>query len=211
MEPAGCSYNALMIDVYGNTVSKVHPGSHVAVFGCGPIGLLNIALAKAQGAGAIIAFDKVRSKVDLALKMGATDTFVADESVGKNFLNATGGQKANVVMEASGNPEAMVSALSLIAPRGVLLLQGRMSVPQIPLDPNFLVSEAISVIGVRGHAGYRIFEDLINWFSESSIDFDDLIHSKKFSFFEVMEAVKLAKTQPGKVLCINPKYAKRLN
>lgn len=210
LEPAGCSYNAIMIDPQGNTVSKVLPGSHVVVFGCGPIGLLNIALAKAQGAGSIVAFDLVPAKVELALKIGATAAFVVDGALETNYLRATNGQKANVVLEASGSPQAMESALSLVAPRGVILLQGRMPTSVISIDPNFLVSEAISIIGVRGHAGYRIFEDLINWFSENPFDFEELFHQKRFSFFQAKEAIDLAKTQPGKVLCVNPKYIKKL-
>lgn len=207
LEPAGCSYNAIMIDVHGNTVSKILPGSHVVIFGCGPIGLLNVALAKAQGAASIVAFDLVPSKVELAKKMGATDAFVVDEFFEKNYLKTTGGHKANLVIEASGSAAAMESALALIGPRGVLLVQGRMAVPQISIDPNFLVSEAISIIGVRGHAGYRIFEDLIQWFSESTGELEEIFFPKLFSFFEATEAIELAKTEPGKVLCINPKYA----
>ncbi len=46
-------------------------GSSVAVLGCGPIGLLVIAVLRDSGAGTIIATDLVDSRLEMAQHMGA--------------------------------------------------------------------------------------------------------------------------------------------
>jgi alcohol dehydrogenase len=57
--------------------AQVMPGSSVAVFGMGGVGLSAVMGAKAAGAGPIIAVDKLEAKLDLARKCGATHTINA--------------------------------------------------------------------------------------------------------------------------------------
>ena len=51
----------------------VQPGSSVAIYGAGSLGLSAVMAAKVAGAGQIIAVDRHRSRLDLAAKYGATD------------------------------------------------------------------------------------------------------------------------------------------
>jgi len=53
--------------------ARIEPGSTVAVFGCGGVGLAAIQGARIAGARRIIAVDKFPSKLELAKKLGATD------------------------------------------------------------------------------------------------------------------------------------------
>ena len=48
----------------------------IAVFGCGPVGLLCMAVAKALGASRIIAVDIVPARLEFAKEYAATDTYV---------------------------------------------------------------------------------------------------------------------------------------
>jgi len=57
--------------------AKVPPGSTVAVFGCGGIGLSAVNGAAIAGADRIIAIDMISSKLDVAKQMGATDVINA--------------------------------------------------------------------------------------------------------------------------------------
>ena len=54
--------------------ARVEPGSSVAVIGCGGIGLAALQGARIAGAGRIVAVDRVPWKLELARKLGATDT-----------------------------------------------------------------------------------------------------------------------------------------
>ena len=56
----------------GHADMKFEPGSDVAVFGCGPVGLGAIQAGRVFGAGQVIAIDPIRYRREFALKMGAT-------------------------------------------------------------------------------------------------------------------------------------------
>src|SRR5438552_9843411 len=60
--------------------AQVRPGTSVAVFGCGGIGLNVIQGAKLAGARQIIGVDRVESKLRLAKTFGATETVNASDS-----------------------------------------------------------------------------------------------------------------------------------
>ena len=71
----GCS----VVTGYGAVVhtAKVEPGSSVAIFGAGGIGLATINAAQIAGAARIVAVDKDPFKLELAKKFGATDVIDA--------------------------------------------------------------------------------------------------------------------------------------
>ena len=97
--------------------SKLKPGESVAVIGAGGIGLSAVNAAKIAGAGIIIAIDPVASKRDLALKMGATHVYDAnDGNVAKQIIAATNGG-VHYSIEAVGRPETAELAWT-IARRG---------------------------------------------------------------------------------------------
>ncbi len=71
--------------------AKVTPGSTVAVFGCGGVGLCVIQGARLAGADRIIAVDLADNKLELAQKFGATDT-----------VNASSGEPVSKIQELTG-------------------------------------------------------------------------------------------------------------
>lgn len=56
---------------FGADIANIHPGSTVAVFGCGPVGQFVIASAKLMGAGRVFAVDCVPSRLEMARAQGA--------------------------------------------------------------------------------------------------------------------------------------------
>lgn len=50
-------------------MADIHPGDAVAVFGCGPVGMLAIACAQHLGAGRVFAIDQVPSRLEMARKL----------------------------------------------------------------------------------------------------------------------------------------------
>jgi len=63
--------------------TKVEPGSSVAVFGLGAVGLAVIQAAKSAGARRIFAIDTNSKKFEMARKLGATDCVNPTEHKGK--------------------------------------------------------------------------------------------------------------------------------
>jgi D-xylulose reductase len=71
-----CQIEPLSVAVHSVlTQAKLQPTQSIVVFGCGPVGLLCMAVAKAIGASRIIAVDVMQNRLDFAKSYAATDVF----------------------------------------------------------------------------------------------------------------------------------------
>ena len=90
---------------------EVGAGDSVAVFGCGGVGDAAIAGARLAGAATIIAVDLDPRKLELAKEFGATHTVDASAGDPVAAIQAlTGGNGADVCIEAVGNPKVFEQA-----------------------------------------------------------------------------------------------------
>lgn len=92
------------------------PGSTLAVFGCGGIGLCAIKGAQIAGCSSIIAIDLLPAKLEAAVAMGATHCICAAEQDPLEALKKLG--PLDFAIEASGHPTAMQQALAAVRPQG---------------------------------------------------------------------------------------------
>src|SRR3954463_13625225 len=92
-------------------VAKVEPGSTVAVFGAGLVGLGAVAGARLAGAERIICVDLDEGRLEAARHHGATDTFIGGEDAVQRILDMTGGFGADYTFEATGNVKVMRQAV----------------------------------------------------------------------------------------------------
>jgi S-(hydroxymethyl)glutathione dehydrogenase/alcohol dehydrogenase len=91
--------------------AKVTPGSTVAVFGCGGVGLSVIQGARLAGADKIVAVDLSENKLAMAEKFGATATINADKVNPVEALKEmTGGMGVDFAFEAIGIPSVVEQA-----------------------------------------------------------------------------------------------------
>ncbi|QFG77052.1 hypothetical protein DMB90_24645 [Raoultella planticola] len=99
-------------------------GCRVAVVGCGTIGLLAVQWAQVCGAGEVFAFDTDRKKLDIAKETGARDVFsVEDEGYLSRFHELTESSGVDIVIESSGHPAGIASAMLLAAKGGAVVLR----------------------------------------------------------------------------------------
>lgn len=70
MEPLSVAVHAV------SNLAQLRANQTIAIFGCGPVGLLCMAVAKALGASRIIAVDIVPSRVEFAVSYAATEGFL---------------------------------------------------------------------------------------------------------------------------------------
>jgi len=91
--------------------AQVEPGSTVAVFGCGLVGLGAVAGARLQGAERIVAIDLSADRLEMARHHGATDTMVAGDAVVDQIREMTGGYGADYTFEATGLVRVMQQAV----------------------------------------------------------------------------------------------------
>ncbi len=105
--------------------AKVPPGSTVAVFGCGGIGLNVIQGARLVSASRIIAIDTHGSKAAHALKQGATDFIDASQSDPVQAVrDLTGGAGVDFSFEAIGNASVIEQAFDATKKGGTCVVAG---------------------------------------------------------------------------------------
>lgn len=109
----------ILTTAYG-AVRNAHlePGETLAVIGCGPVGIMAIQSAFAQGAGRVIAIDLVPSRVALAEHLGAIGVDSRESNPLRRVLEITDGEGADVVIEAVGGPKTILLAFELVRPGG---------------------------------------------------------------------------------------------
>lgn len=151
---------AAILDPLGNAVHTVLAGEiaglSVAITGCGPVGLLAIAVAKACGAHPIFASEPHPYRQRLAEKMGATVVIDPSKSdPAAQVLAATNGIGTDVVLEMSGDPAAVRQAFQMLRRGGRISLLG---IPaksvELDLASDIIFKGAI----VQGINGRRVFE-----------------------------------------------------
>jgi S-(hydroxymethyl)glutathione dehydrogenase/alcohol dehydrogenase len=103
--------------------AKVKPGSSVAVFGCGGVGLNVIQGARIAGAGRIIAIDTMQAKLEMAKQFGATDVLLGSEDPVKALKKLTGGGP-DYAFECVGNGELAATAYRSIGRGGLAVVVG---------------------------------------------------------------------------------------
>ena len=95
----------------------VRPGDTVVIVGAGPVGLSATLTAQLFTPRNLIVVDRVASRRDVALKLGATHV-VDEHEVHSLVSELTGGLGADVTIEAVGFPDAFELAADLVRPGG---------------------------------------------------------------------------------------------
>ena len=117
LEPLGVALHAV-------DLGHVKPGMGVGVFGCGPIGLLIVQLARVAGAVTIIATDKLAHRLDAARAFGATAALEATGQEAGEILAMTQRRGIDVAFEAAGDNAAVDAAIAAAKPGARVVLVG---------------------------------------------------------------------------------------
>jgi L-iditol 2-dehydrogenase len=130
LEPLGVALHAI-------DLGHLRPGMRVGVFGCGPIGLLIIQLARLSGAVQIIATDPLPHRLEAARAYGATDVIRADDGAeAPEVWSAAASRGVDVAFEVAGENAAVETAIHAARPGGQVVLAG------IPADDRTSFSAA---------------------------------------------------------------------
>ncbi len=105
----------------GQRLSRLSPGQSVFVIGSGISGLLHIALARASGAGRILASDISEYRLKAAKKFGADDVLDAKEVNPSRLKKINGGHLFDHVIVCAGAVSAYNQALQSIDRGGTIL------------------------------------------------------------------------------------------
>jgi len=131
------------------TSTHMAPGESVVVHAAaGGVGTLAVQLAKAWGAGRVIATASTQDKRDLALELGADVAITPDaDGLRDRIREANGGQAVDVVLEMTGGP-VFDASLAALAPFGRLATFGMASRhTPTPVEPGALMARSRAVVG----------------------------------------------------------------
>ena len=153
-------------------------GKTVAVLGAGPIGLLVIAVLKSIGAGRIIATDLSVDRLEMARRMGATDTIVvagpAEDRI-QQVMDLTDGIGAEIVFECAGVPQVFGEALELAARGGTLIELGHYTDPgSVAINPHIICKKDLDVLGVWAYPQIQ-FETALAALAQIEAPLEELI------------------------------------
>ncbi len=131
---------------------RVQVGDHVAVVGCGGVGLNVVQCATVAG-GRVIAVDTNTERLEIARQLGAIETVNPDEvdRIDKHIRHLTDGG-VDVAFEAIGNPRTMRSAFGLLRRGGRLCVIGY-SQDDLVVSAGKLMFHEMEVVGSLGCGG----------------------------------------------------------
>lgn len=170
--------------------AQVKPGSSVAVFGAGGVGLSVVMGAKLSGAGRIIAIDTSETKGDMAQEFGATDFVMAGPETNTEIRRLTEGRGADYVFEAIGLPTVQEQCLDAVRPGGTVVLVGISPMGSDTNLPGAIITRQEKTVtgsyyGTANTA--RDFPLFANLYRQGRLDLDRLV-SKTYSLDQINTA-----------------------
>lgn len=148
VEPLACV-------VRGQRVAGFRPGTSVLVLGSGISGLLHILLARASGAGRIIATDISEYRLAKAREFGADEVIHAGEDVPALVKELNGGYLADLVIVCAGALSAFEQALKSVDRGGTVLCFATTDPGvEIPIPANEFWRNSITVLPSYANSPY---------------------------------------------------------
>lgn len=186
--------------------------SRVVVQGCGPIGLICIAVLRTMGIEHITAVDGEQKRLDFALQMGATKTvnfksFQGVEALSEGVKDSFGGYLADFAFQCTGSPVAHSNIYKFIRNGGGLCELGFfINGGDATINPHFdICSKEITTVGswVYTLRDYATTFDFLKRAKGIGLPMDQLI-THKFSLEEINEGFRTNLKMEGlKIAIVN--------
>ncbi|KAF7776014.1 hypothetical protein Agabi119p4_4407 [Agaricus bisporus var. burnettii] len=207
----GAMIEPLSVGVHSvSNLGGFRAGQSIAVFGCGPVGLLCMAVAKALAAKRIIAIDIVSERLEFAKDYAATETYLPLKPMEgeskidyskrnaehmKQMLNIQdrGDRAIDLVIDASG-AEASIQTAIYIAKSSGTFVQVGMGASNVVIDLAALISKELNYKGSfrYGPGDYPLAISLV---ASGRVDLKPLV-THRFAFNDAIVAFKA--TRAGK-------------
>jgi threonine 3-dehydrogenase len=184
LDPAIPEHYGAILDPLGNAVHTVLAGpiagQTVLVTGCGPIGLMSIAVAKACGSSTVFATETNEKRRAMAKKMGADVVLnpAAEDAVAR-ILAETNGTGADALLEMSGNPTAIQQGFKALRAGGRASLLG-IPTENVPLDlVNDVIFKGATVQGIYGRRMYGTWVQMTALLKAGRLDLEPLFGERE--------------------------------
>lgn len=184
-------------------VADLRANQTVLVFGCGPIGILCQAVAKAYGARKVIGVDVVQSRLDFAKEFAADGVFMSPKPVaGADPVEHSEkvaclikqefdlGEGPDVVLECTG-AEPCIQAGVFVAKKGGTYVQAGMGKENVVFP---ITTACIRALTIKGSIRYTtgVYPAAVDLVASGKVDVKRLI-TNRFKFEQAEDAFDLVK------------------
>jgi L-iditol 2-dehydrogenase len=197
----GAMLEPLGVALHSVDLGKLKTGMSVGVFGCGPIGLLIIQLAKLSGVAQIIATDKFAHRVEAAKANGASHAFLAgDNRESEEVRAATHGRGVDVAFEAAGTQATVDASVAAAVLGGKVILVGIPDNDKTSFSASTARRKGLTIKLVR-RMKYT-YPRAIELVSKGLVDVRSLV-THRFPLEQATEAFRVAERREGLKVIIN--------
>ena len=186
---------------YGSVVNaaKLQPDSSAVVLGCGGVGLNVINGCKIAGASRIVAIDVNPLKLDLARKVGATETVLArkdDEGLlqaSKEVKEMFDGKGADYAFECTAIPSLGAAPLAMVRNAGTAVQVSGIE-EEISIDMRLFEWDKIYINPLYGQCTPQVdFPKLVDLYDSGELLLDEMI-TGRYKLYELSKAFNDLKT-----------------
>ena len=162
------------------------PGQSVAVFGAGAVGLAAVMAAKIAGAGDIVVVDLHKSRLDVALEVGATRVYPGDqEDLAARIMGM------DHALDTTSVPAVMATAIQVLAPRGGAVLVGG-GPGELTIHPPQLAGRRLTYVLEGSAVPQEFIPTLLEHWRAGRFPFDKLIRTYPLAEINQAEADSLS-------------------
>ncbi len=201
LPPAWASIQEPLGNATDTVLAEDIAGKTALVTGAGPLGLLTIAVARASGATKIFVSEPVEYRRKKAIEVGA-DVVIdpTKEDVVEVVKKGTGGLGVEVLLELSGNENAIHQGFAALVPGGRASLLGLPDGP-VKMDlNNEIIFKGIRVYGITGRKMFPTWFKVSHFLSSGRVDPTPVI-THEFKLEEFQKAFELMERgETGKVI-----------
>jgi (R,R)-butanediol dehydrogenase/meso-butanediol dehydrogenase/diacetyl reductase len=145
----GALVEPLSVGLHAVKRSGVKPGATVVVMGAGPIGLATLTWAKGKGATVVVS-ELAEGRAELARKLGADVVVNPNDKHPADQVRAMTGGSPELVFECIGVKGTLEQAISMVGPRGQVVVVGVCMEPD-QIQPLQCIMKEVSVNFVLGY------------------------------------------------------------
>ncbi len=198
MEPAvAAMIEPVSIAVRTVARARIGSGEHVAVLGAGPIGQTVALVARERGASVLLV-DRIQSRLDRGAAIGADGVHSSEEAdVAALAREWAGAEGPPVVIDATGDPGAIRSAVEMVAGAGRVVIAG-ISHKEVSLPIGAFTAKELDVLGTSCCSADE-FREAARIVAARSADVQGLI-THEFGLESAPEAIAFAIENPEQVM-----------
>ena len=196
---------ATIQEPFGNAIDTVMAedvsAKTVLILGAGPIGLFATGIARASGASLIIVSDPNDYRLAISKKMGAHMALnPGKKDIAPLVLDATNNNGVDVVLEFSGNNQALNQGLEVITPGGRISILGIYE-KRVSIDLNKeVIFKKIRIYGITGRKVFSSWHKTSRFLSSGIVNPDPIL-THKFPLKDYGKGIKLMREgKCGKVI-----------